>query len=241
MNLRRSIHLCAAVSLFVGTQALEVRANKSGAGTLKQLPELATQIPPSNSAGTATKADRSQMKLHSSLPEEYVLTLSELRDAGLALQQIRGEAIHIYLEAARKPVPLNDDPKLVEPKTIPSADLAIDGTCEPVRRDWLVFFVGTIEPILHLLTDDVEKVENEETKLVMPNVEKEQADKLWREWAQGVQDLNRDLDNIFMLLGSNKIDNKGVANQAIAIFNSCQKLEDVRVRVHKIIQESEPK
>jgi len=92
-----------------------------------------------------------------------------------------------------------------------------------------------------LLSDGVEQVENEETKLIIPNVEKEIADKLWREWAQGIQDLNKDLDNMSELLNSEKIDNKVLADQAVAIFNSSQKLEDVRVRVHKVIQESEPK
>jgi hypothetical protein len=240
MNRSRSILVCAAVSLFAAMHVLQARASDTNA-TSKELPAHATQSAAEKSIATAGGVDRSRLKLNSTLPQEYILTLSELRDAGLALQQIRGEAIHIYLEAARKPVPLNDDAHLVEPKSIPAQDLVVDHTCEPVRRDWLVFFIGTMEPIIQLLSDDVEQVENEETKLVMPNVEKEMADRLWREWAQGIKDLNKDLDNMFALLDSGKIDNKALANQAVAIFNACQKLEDVRVCVHKVIQESEPK
>lgn len=230
MTKSRTIRLCTAVTLLLAVQILPGRASDQS-----ELPAVAT-----SGAGLG-KVSSLERKLTITLPEEYILTLSEIRDIGLTLQQIKGEAIHVYLEAARKPVPLNDDAKLVEPKSIPVSDLVIDRTCEPVRHDWLVFFVGTMEPIVHLLTNGVEQVENEETKLVMPNVEKEIADKLWHEWAQGIQDLDKDLDNMSELLNSEKIDNKVLADQAVAIFNSCQKLEDVRVRVHKVVQESEPK
>jgi len=225
------LYLCSVLSVLLGTQVAPSVAN--------DLPALATQAAPESRGPRSS--DSARPKLSATLPQEYILTLSEIRDTGLTLQQIREEAIHIYLEAARKPVPLNGDAKLVEPKSIPTPEVVIDKACEPVRRDWLVFYVGTMEPIIHLLTDGVEQVENEETKLVIPNVEKEIADKLWREWSQGIQDLNKDLDNMSELLNSEKIDNKALGDQAVAIFNSCQKLEDVRVRVHKVVQESEPK
>jgi hypothetical protein len=232
MTKSRTIRLCTSVTLLLGAQILPGRASDQ-----RELPAVATQT----TSSVAVPRNPERPELSSTLPQEYILTLSEIRDIGLTLQLIKGEAIHIYLEAARKPVPLNGDAKLIEPKSIPASDIVIDRTCEPVRHDWLVFFIGTMEPIVHLLSQGVEQVENEEAKLVIPNVEKEIADKLWHEWAQGIQDLDKDLDTMSELLNSEKIDNKVLADQAVAIFNSCQKLEDVRVRVHKVVQESEPK
>jgi hypothetical protein len=247
MNIFRIVQLGTAVFLYSQVYPLKVLGNDAQPASPSKVPVLAVQSEDAESSGSESSdkhlrnVDRTRVKLKGNTRREYVLTFSELRDIGLTLQQIKEEAVHIYLEAARKDVPLNDDPKLVEPKSIPVAGLYVDSSCEPIRRDWLVFFIGTMEPIIHLLNEGVSQVENEETKLVMPNVEKETANRLWAEWAQGIEDLNKDLDKLNELLNSAKVENKALADQAVAIFNSCQKLEDVRVRVHTVIQESEPK
>jgi hypothetical protein len=247
MNTFRIFQLSAAVFFCSQIYAVKVFGNEDQSASLSKSRALAVQAGGAESSSAessdtdARAANRAQGKLKGNVRREYVLTFSELRDIGVTLQQIQEEAVHIYFEAARKDVPLNDDPKLVEPKSIPVAGLRIDRTCEPVRREWLLFFIGEMEPFIHFLNDGVAQVENEETKLVMPNLEKEAANKLWAEWAEGIQDLNKELDNMNELLSSEKIENKALADQAVAIFNSCQKLEDVRVKVHTVIQESEPK
>jgi hypothetical protein len=172
----------------------------------------------------------------SSTNEQCTLTLDDVRDTGLTLQQIKDEAVHIYLEATRKPVAPDADPKLVESHVITVADFPIDKTCLPVRREWIAFFVGTMEPIVHLLVEDIKAVERDTKELVLPNGNGAKATEAWQEWAQAVKDLNAELDKMTDILNSEKMTNKSIAEQAMAIYTTAQKAEDTRVKVHKLVQ-----
>jgi hypothetical protein len=184
----------------------------------------------------ASAQNRPSLK-SSSTKEQYTLTLDDVRDTGLTLQQIKNEAVHIYLEATRKPVAPDADPKLIEPRIITAADFSPDKSNLPVRREWIAFFVGSMEPIIHLLVEDISAVENETKKLVLPNGDDAKVTEDWKEWAQAVKDLNTETDKMSDILNSDKMVNKAIAEQAIAIYNTAQKAEDTRVKVHKLVQE----
>lgn len=92
------------------------------------------------------------------LYEEF--SLDEMNDVGYALQRLRQQAINIYIEATRKrgaPEVTSELPNLLRvPNKIPATQKGL----VPFRRPWLVYFVANMEPLLHLLKEEVKEIEN---------------------------------------------------------------------------------
>ncbi len=167
---------------------------------------------------------------------EYVVTMGDIRDVGLCLKQIKQEAVFIFLEATRKELPVNSPGKIVEPKSLSMDGINFKDDYLPARREWLVFFIGSIEPIIRLMGNDVKDVQNGIYALSVPNISKEQFDKRWKEWTSTVTELNVALDKINDSLGSESGNNEVVASQAVVIFNGAKRLEDLRLLVHHLMQ-----
>lgn len=164
------------------------------------------------------------------------LTLGDLRDAGLALERIRQQAINVYVEARRKPVSPKTAPQLADPREIPIKEM---GTHLPPRREWLVFYMGTMEPIIHLLGKDVDDIRNGVHKLVVPEKIKSDFNPHWQEWTSTVEDMNNHLSSLLDLFEEAGTKGDAIAKEAVAIYEDTKKLEHVRRQVYASIQEVE--
>lgn len=169
--------------------------------------------------------------------EEYILSLDDIRDVGLYLLQIRHQAIFVYMEATRIQLPLNSSSNIIEPKVIPVPHKSSIKYL-PCRHDWLVFFIGSMEPVIRMMVSDVKQVQDGTYKLKVPKTDQEAVDKFWKEWEDGVAQLNKSLDKTYDLLNNDIGNNQAIADQAVAIFNTTDKLEDIRLKVHHMIQAS---
>lgn len=166
------------------------------------------------------------------------LTLGDLRDAGLALERIRQQAINVYVEARRKPVSPNAQPQLSDPREIPIKE---SGTHLPPRREWLVFYMGTMEPIIHLLEKDVEDIKSGVHKLVVPERVKSDFNPQWEEWTACVEDMNHHLTTLLELFDDAGTKGDAIAKEAVAIYDATKRLEHVRRQVYASIQVVEQK
>ena len=170
------------------------------------------------------------------------LTLSELRDSGLSLNQIRQQAINIYLEATRKHCANNSKFELTVPNAI--ADREIEGNAGknvymPPRAQWLVFYVGTIEPIISLFTQDVRDTKSGATKLLVPEDARKKLLPLWHEWQDGIDGINKELTGINNLIGDGQPENISLAKHAVAMYKYTQDLERTRRKAFAAIAASE--
>ncbi len=191
-------------------------------------------------AQTAAGENPSIAKVESGSTTETVreLTLGDLRDAGLALERIRQQAINVYVEARRKPVSPKMAPQLADPRVIPMKEI---GTHLPPRREWLVFYMGTMEPIIHLLGKDVDDIRNGVHKLVVPERIKSDFNPQWEEWTSTVEDMNNHLSSLLDLIEEAGTKGDAIAKEAVAIYEDTKKLEHVRRQVYTSIQEVEQK
>jgi hypothetical protein len=167
---------------------------------------------------------------------EYVVTMGDIRDVGLCLKQIQQQAIFIFLEATRKELPVNSPARIIEPKILTTDGLNFKADYLPARREWLIFFIGSMEPLIRLMGNDVKDVETGVYAVSVPNISKAQFDKRWKEWSDTVNDLNLALDKINDSLANESGNNEVVAKQAVAIYNDAQKLEQLRMLVHHLMQ-----
>ncbi len=168
----------------------------------------------------------------------YVLTLDDLKDVGICLLQIKYQAVFAYLEATRKELHADMPTQLLAPDAVSVVPVSADDKFLPCRRDWLVFFIGTMEPVIHMMDHDVQECQKGQYQMEIPKADKQQVDILWQEWASGVKDLNAALDRVNDLLNDDASNNKAIADQAVVIYNTEKKLEDIRETVHHLVQDS---
>lgn len=185
------------------------------------------------SSGTCAYADKMTDAKETG---EYVVTMGDIRDVGLCLKQIQQQAVFIFLEATRKELPINSPGRIIEPKTLTTEGLDFKEEYLPARREWLVFFIGSMEPLIRLMGNDVKDVENGLYAVSVPNISKAQFDRRWKEWSDTVTNLNMALDKINDSLANETGNNQLVATQAVAIYKDAQKLEHLRMLVHHLMQ-----
>lgn len=163
--------------------------------------------------------------------------LTDLRDVGLCVMQIKQQAINIYLEATRKPVDLNSIAQLEDPNHISVHGLATDTKYLEARPEWLTFYIGTMEPIIHLFKEDVKDVEDGIEKVVVPKGTKDKFEKLFDQYEAAVNSLNEHLSNIYEEIHESD-NNVKVAKEAIKMFELADNIEKGRQEAFHLLKES---
>ena len=210
-----------------------------GQVTLKEnvaLAETADDPPKTNQGRTIpssfvnNKSDKSDL-----------LTLNFLRDTGLSLQQIKQQAINIYLEVTREDVQPEDKFALTYPKSISDKGLFKSSCYLAPRIEWLYFYVGTMEPIIHLFTNDVDNTKSGVAKTLVPKVAKASMSPLWQEWAAGIKSLNGHLTAIYKLADEDTSNNVDIARHAVSMYRIATNLEKTREKGVTIMRKTELK
>ncbi len=174
-----------------------------------------------------TVDDQQQLK-----PEEM---LSDLRDTRLSIGQVKQQAINLFLEATRVVVKPGDIPLHVSPTVITAAMLDEKKSYMAPRKDWLIFYMNTLEPIIQLLTDDINDVDTNGRK-VPPNIEAK-INPLWKTWQIDVRAINKSLDEMQELIGPDCGTNIPLAKTALAIYNRALDLEKVRYQAYEMMSQ----
>lgn len=167
--------------------------------------------------------------------QEEVVTLSDLRDVGLCINQIKQQAINIYLDVTRKAVPASASAELEDVDEISNAGLSDSSKYLPTRPEWLVFYVGAMEPIIHLLQSDVKDVESGVAKLMVPKGSQEKFEKLFDDYEASVAQLNVHLTKIYEGIGE-KNNNVKLAQEAVKMYEVADDLERSRVEAFQMIK-----
>lgn len=168
------------------------------------------------------------------------LTLNDLQDVGIQLRQIKQQAILIYEEASRTPVPLTASPEVPEIHTIPITHLP-HAKLLPARQEWLVFFLATMEPVIRQMRKDVKDIEQGAATLVLPAASEKKLEPLWEGWTKNVQVMNSHLDQLVPLFDDAPHNNSKIQEVAVLIFDDVKKLEGIRKDVFRAVQLMERK
>jgi len=170
--------------------------------------------------------------------EAKLLTLNHLRDSWLSLEQIKQQAINIYLEATREDVKATDNTDLIYPKSISKKVLG-QGHYLPPRMEWLYFYVGTMEPIIRLFADTVSDTKTGVTRLVVPKASLESLAPLWKDWSSGIESLNEQVTAIYKLASEENPNNISLGRRAVSMYKIAEKLEKTRAKAVAIIRKTD--
>lgn len=162
------------------------------------------------------------------VPDEY---MSDLRDTRLSLGQVKQQAVNLFLEATRPVVPT--DSKLIEhsPLAITASMFNPKTKYQPPRKEWLVFYINTLEPIIQLLTEDMKDVE--QNGLRLPDDLDKKITPLMKPWHQELVAINKAMDELQDIIGTDD-NNAGVTKTALIIFDRAAQMEKLRYQAAQI-------
>ena len=164
------------------------------------------------------------------LPDEM---LSDLRDTRLSIGQVKQQAVNLFLEATRVVIKPGDSALHFSPTTISAEMLSEKKKYLTPRKDWLIFYMNTLEPIIQLLTDDINDVDTN-GRAVPPNIEAK-INPIWKTWQADVRAINRSLDEMQELIAPDSGTNIPLAKTALAIYEKAVQLEKVRYSAHELM------
>ncbi len=204
-------------------------------------------IPQASAAGDTTleqngKSPASSSAIQQAAPSaDLGLRVDDVNDLGYALQRVRQQAINIYVEAIRKRHSPEVSAELPSLTKVP-AELPKDmSNLLPFRRPWLVYFVITLEPLIHLLKEDVKDIETGERKIDVSPDTRKALDPLIKEWSLGVRKIDEQLTCAMALVEDADKNNIELAKIASELDKEVSKLEDVRDKCFNIVSEMEQK
>jgi hypothetical protein len=166
-----------------------------------------------------------------------VLTLGDLRDMGMCINQIQQQTINIYMEATRKPVPSHATAHLEDLKAITRGD--IDATCryEPVRPEWMTYYIGVMEPIMQLFQADLDDTKSGATQMIVPKDTVEEFTSMFAPYDNAITQMNQHLDVIHSAV-ANPHANVKIAQEAVKLYDVTKQLESIRRRAFELLKKS---
>jgi hypothetical protein len=135
----------------------------------------------------------------------------------------------------------NYQSELIIPNSITEKDLEVatkTNSYQAPRPEWLFYYVGTMEPIISMLTHDVHNVKAGLSKMLVPASTLDKLQPNWNEWITGIADINKELTEISNLVDSAEPSNAALAKHAAALYNSTEKLEHTRQKAFLIIRDA---
>lgn len=163
------------------------------------------------------------------------IMLGNLRDIRLTLGQLKQQSINLFLEATRTAVAPTDEAVPTSPTSISVNMLSDKAKYLPPRKDWLLFYMNTMEPLVQLLVDDIKDIDAHETQF--PQALGDKIDPLWKNWKTDVARINKALDDVEDLIAPNTGTNMALSKSALSIYDVACQLENIRMNVYRVVQQ----
>lgn len=238
--------LCTATTVITVAAMPVLAAGANSAATASKA--TATSASATSASATKTQAAKAPasgatLKKRTASDAEQMTPdcmLSDLRDTRLTLNQLKQQAVNLFLEATRTRMTVSDAPVEQSPTAISLSMFDSKAKYLAPRKEWLVLYVNTLEPIVHLLSEDINDVDTNGRSV--SRVIEERINPLWNTWRDQVIAINKSLDQVqgSMPVGDEEESadsNSVIAKAALDMFQRAEELEKVRYRAALILIE----
>lgn len=165
-------------------------------------------------------------------PEEL---LSDIRDTRLSLDQVKQQAVNLFMEATRTLVTTKEPALEHSPLELKDSMISEHASYLPPRKEWLVYYMNTLEPIIHLMTEDLK--DTEENGINAPEPIRVKIKPLWKSWRDEILSINKSMDDLQGLIAPDSGTNVQLARTALSIFQRVSHLEKLRFQAAQICRE----
>ncbi len=167
------------------------------------------------------------------------LALDNIQDVAYDLQRIRQQAINIYIESTRKKVN-RYELDIVSLSAMPTTPLESQSAYLPLRKAWLVFFIGTMEPLVQILNEHLAHLDEKTIQCHMPQQCLSEWHGIVSDWASAIKQLNDQLDICAALVNDPGPGNVEVAKAARSIDYQVSQLDSILHKASKFLHDHVP-
>lgn len=167
------------------------------------------------------------------------LALDDIQDVGYTLQRIRQQAINVYVESTRKTVK-GYELNIHSLSSMPKTPLEDESEYLPLRKAWLVFFIGTMEPLVQILNEDIKHLDEKAIQAKMPSQCIPEWKVIVNDWIAAVKGLNEQLDVCAALVDDDAPGNIAVAKAAVSMDSRVTTLEAILRKASQFLHHNMP-
>jgi hypothetical protein len=164
------------------------------------------------------------------------LAVENMQDVAYVLQRIRQQAINIYIESTRKSVK-RYDLNLVSLDKMPTTPLESQSSYLPLRKAWLVFFIGTMEPLVQILNEHVKHIDEKTKERHLSSECLPKWCAIVSDWKNSIKQLNTQLNACAEFVNDSAPMNIEVAKSAKSIDEEVNQLDRILHRASKFWQD----
>lgn len=172
-------------------------------------------------------------------PRVINLNLSRMRDTGLAIRQIRQQALNIFLEATRKEMKATDKCAIADP--VPdNVDLTkvSCGAYLPPRKEWLVVYLTALEPVSQLLRKWQGSVKAGTVVRTVPKGTAAKFRPINEKFFEEALKIEKNLDALHDIFESEQSDNVKLAEVSRGLLQNAKSLEKLREQQFEILKDA---
>lgn len=168
----------------------------------------------------------------------YVVSLENLKEIGMAIQEVREAASDLYEEVSRREVTLTSTPNVVGFTVMSMPSGFTQGAYLPPRKKWVDAYMQDMSRIVKLMKDECDDVLSGKAPLVVPAPQQEQVKAMFVQWVSYVNDTFNKVSDLETTTKQPMLNNASIANAALVINKDMKNLEALRKKVYKIYQKA---
>jgi hypothetical protein len=164
---------------------------------------------------------------------------TNIEDVGYTLERIHQEAINIYIESTRKKVK-SYELHIVTLSAMPTTPLESQSSYLPLRKAWIAYFIGTMEPLVQILNEHIKHLDEKTAQSHMPGKSLSEWHEIVSEWTSAIKQLTDQLDVCASLVNDSAPDNVEVAKAARSIDAQVAQCDRVLQKASKFLHDNLP-
>lgn len=168
----------------------------------------------------------------------YVVSLENLKEIGMAIQEVQEASTDLYEEVSRREVTLTSTPNVVGYTVLSMPSGFTQGAYLPPRKKWVDAYMSDMSRIVKLMKDECDDVLAGKASLTVPVPEQEQVKTMFTQWVGLVNDTFNKVSELEKTTQQPMLNNASIANAALAIHKDMKNLEALRKKVYKIYQKA---
>jgi len=194
---------------------------------------------PSNAAGAAAHATKAVRANDDKPIAQDDMQVENIQDVAYTLQRIRQQAINVYVEATRHKL-RRYELNIPSLSSMPATPLEDQNAYLPLRKGWLVFFIGTMEPLVQILNEHLRRIDERTAQLGIPSQYLPEWQGLVKEWTHAIHGLDDQLNICASLLDDSSAGNVEVAKAARSIDSQVSVLDGILHKASTFLHDRMP-
>lgn len=164
------------------------------------------------------------------------LTMNELRDAKTSVDKVKRVSSDIYNEMTRIPVQMGQMVNAVGTTVINIPVPVGIGDALPARPKWVNFYMSELVPLVRLMKEEIDEVEDGTAKWVVRDDLKEALRPYYEDWKKVVKDVDSKVTSLQKLTKRPPYNQELAAKEAKAINKDAKKLQKTRNKIEKVFK-----